>query len=514
VTDPFARAGSLRPAYDAVDWAATPFGPVEGWTPALRNAVDLLLGTRFAITLLWGPEYALLYNEAYVEMIADKHPAALGARAADVFAEAWDIIGPMLETVTTTGQGTWVEDEYVPLRRSGYLEECYFTFSYSPVRTLGGPVEGVMDIAAETTGRVLAHRRLWLLTELGSELADVADLATLQARASAVLRTPDLPEVELWLPGAGQVRPERAPIDPEKEIVVADDGARAWLPLPVGQQVLRGAVVGVVLNPQRELDVDYRSLLRLVAASIARAADRVVAAAAERSLSTALQLSLLTEPVRSPHVDVAVRYVPAVEVAQIGGDWYDSFLMPDGALALVVGDVAGHDESAAAMMAQLRNLTRGVAHTVPSSPSAVLGAVDTTIRGLGVGAVATAVLVVVEADGRSARWSSAGHLPPILLRPDGTTVLLDTSPDLLLGLDPTLPRADHDVALEPGSTLLLYTDGLVERRGVPIQESLEWLADTVSGQHGLTADELCDHLIAQIGAVEDDVALLVLRVGA
>jgi hypothetical protein len=512
VTDLFARAGALRPAYDAVDWSATSFGPVVEWTPALRSAVDMLLGTRFPVTLMWGDDYALLYNEAYVEMIDGKHPGALGAPAREVFPEAWDIIGPMLDSVTETGVATWVEDAYVPLLRSGYLEECYFTFSYSPVRSPGGPVEGVIDIASETTAQVLAQRRLALLTRLGNALADVDDLARLRDTALDLLVMADLPTVELWLPGAGEPRPDLPALDPAKPLVISDEGGHAWLPLPTSHRDLDGAVLEVTLNPQRDIDDAYRSLLLLVAASLARAADRVVTTTAERSFSAALQVSLLSEPVRTPELDVAVRYLPAVEVAQIGGDWYDSFRLPDGSLALVVGDVAGHDQDAAATMAQLRNLTRGVAHTVDGSPAAVLAGVDRAVRGLDVGAIATAVLVAVAADRRTACWSNAGHLPPVLLGADGAARLLETRPDLLLGLDPSLPRADHVVDLEPGSTLVLYTDGLVERRGVPLQESLDDLADAVAGCQDLTADELCTRLLEHAGDTgDDDVALLVLR---
>ena len=208
-----------------------------------------------------------------------------------------------------------------------------------------------------------------------------------------------------------------------------------------------------------------------------------------------------------------MRYLPAVEIAQIGGDWYDSFRMPDGSLALVVGDVAGHDLDAAATMAQLRNLTRGIAHTVAGSTADVLGALDRTLHGLDVSAVATAVLVLVAADRRSVRWSNAGHLPPVLLRPDGRAEALESDPDLLLGLDPERARSETEATLEPGSTLVLYTDGLIERRRTAITDSITWLTGVLEGQQHLTAEQLCNLLLAKVGTeLEDDVALLVLRV--
>src|SRR4051794_25464172 len=97
------------------------------WSPALRNAVSLALNTRFPVTLFWGPEFILIYNEAYVEMIADKHPSALGSPAREVFPEAWDVIGPMMQAAYAGAGPTWVEDALVPLERRGFLEETYFT---------------------------------------------------------------------------------------------------------------------------------------------------------------------------------------------------------------------------------------------------------------------------------------------------------------------------------------------------------------------------------------------------
>jgi hypothetical protein len=147
---------SLAEAYAETDWAASPLGPVEQWSTTLRNTVDMMLGTRFPVTLFWGPEFTLVYNEAYAPLIGDKHPAALGTPACEVFSEVWGLIGPMMDGARS-GAPTWVQDEYVPLRRRGFVEECYFTFSYSPVRNGLGDVEGVMDIAAETTEQVISR---------------------------------------------------------------------------------------------------------------------------------------------------------------------------------------------------------------------------------------------------------------------------------------------------------------------------------------------------------------------
>ncbi|WP_409332976.1 SpoIIE family protein phosphatase, partial [Trujillonella humicola] len=181
-----------------------------------------------------------------------------------------------------------------------------------------------------------------------------------------------------------------------------------------------------------------------------------------------LQRSLLTAPPRRPDLQVAVRYVPAAREAQVGGDWYDVFTQPDGSTVLVIGDVVGHDTAAAADMAQLRGLLRGIAYDSAETPAGVLGRLDAAIAGLGLGALATVLVARLTpvGGGRVAvTWSSAGHLPPVVVPPGDTVRLLDGGrPGLLLGVRPGTPRTDADVVLADGSTLLLYTDGLVERR--------------------------------------------------
>ncbi|WP_164519634.1 SpoIIE family protein phosphatase [Nocardioides ferulae] len=521
-TDLFARAGRLEAAYHAVDWAATPLGAPVGWSRTLRGTLDSALQTRFPVTLLWGPEFVLLYNEAYAELITGKHPSALGRPAHEVFPEAWDLVGPMMEAVRERGEPTWVEDELIPLERNGFMEECYFTFSYSPVRGRDGDIEGLIDIASETTRQVVAARRLRLLSRLQESLAEVQRTDEVTVRADEVFATDhaDLPEAEIRL-APDPRRTPTAPRPPMREILLdegRDDARLVLIPLPTAEPGVGGTVLAVRLSPFLPADADYLDFLNLIATSLAQAMDRASALEAERGLSTALQLSLLTSPPSIPFAEVAVRYQPAAEVAQIGGDWYDAFTTGDGGLTVVVGDVAGHDREAAAAMAQLRNLVRGVAWTRRGAPSGVLGGLDSAMKGLEVPAVATAVVAQVDrrphTGALSCRWSNAGHPPPVLLAPDGSTKLLETRPDLLLGLEPSTPRHDHDVELEPGSSLVLYTDGLVERRGVPLDVSLGWLLDALRDRERLHPEELCDLLLRLVkGFTEDDVALLVVRAG-
>jgi len=523
----------------ALDWAATGLGAPEHWAPELRSAVELVLNTRFPVSLFWGPELVMVYNEAFTTLIAEKHPAAFGTAAREVFPEIWDRIGPLLQAVLDGAGPTYLEDERLLLERSGYAEECFFTFCYSPVGPGTGVVTGVMDIAMETTTTVVDRRRLELLSRLGDVLAEVDDVAGIVARTLPLLRSQgeDLPAVGLRLDGlaAPDDGEPRLPARPARPVTGRDavleetpHGTVAWVPL-VGGGLQRpgGAALAVLLSEHLAPDAGYLDYLRLIAGGVGQALVRLDVRAAERrtatferGMSETLQRSLLQEPLQPDHLEVAVRYQPAADQARIGGDWYDSFLVPDGTLTVLVGDVAGHDRVAAASMAEVRNLLRGVSFTLQQPPAAVMSGLDQAMRGLAVDVIATAVIVQVEQDAadaaagvRTARWSSAGHPPPVLLGADGSATLLDTPADLLLGVDPGLVRTDHAVELPPGSGLVLYTDGLVERRGELLQLGLERLRSSLEGVQDLSTEQVCDRalLLVSGAAQEDDVALLVLR---
>lgn len=239
----------------------------------------------------------------------------------------------------------------------------------------------------------------------------------------------------------------------------------------------------------------------------------------ERQLQVAetLQHSLLTPPPQPPGLAIAVRYRPASSHALVGGDWYDAVEQPDGATLLVIGDVAGHNVEAASAMAQLRSAVRTLAYDRPDSPAGTLERVDRVLTGLHVGTLATALVARLEApasDGsRVLRWSSAGHVPPLLLSPDGGTRLLEAPPERMLGLDEPIRRTDHEVTLRPGDTVLLCTDGLVEAGRVDIDTGLARLSAAVADLAGLDPGALCDRLLSRLvpDRAEDDVAVLAVR---
>jgi len=213
-----------------------------------------------------------------------------------------------------------------------------------------------------------------------------------------------------------------------------------------------------------------------------------------------LQRSLLTAPPEPDHLQIAVRYEPAAETAQVGGDWYDAFLQPTGSTVLVIGDVVGHDSAATAAMGQLRGLLRGIAYSSGAGPAGALRGLDAAIQGLQVGTFATAVVARLEQtdDERrrgvtQVRWSNAGHPPPMVIAADGEVLTLsEDSADLLLGIDASTERHESEVTLTRGATLLLYTDGLVERRGQSLDEGLARLRSVLEELGPRPLDELCD----------------------
>lgn len=233
-----------------------------------------------------------------------------------------------------------------------------------------------------------------------------------------------------------------------------------------------------------------------------------------------LQLSLLSPPVQPDRLQLAVRYRPATQGVSIGGDWYDAFLQPDGDTVVVIGDVMGHDIEAAAAMGQVKTLVRGIAFDRLEEPAGVLRRVDHALVGLAVPAMATALVARIEQSAAEAavgvrrlRWSTAGHPDPMLLHADGTVEDLEAPVGPPVGIGWLGPRSDGTVEMPEDSTLLLFTDGLFERRGVPLDEGRERVREVLGRSAGLTLDQLCDRLLTELLGedVEDDVAVLAVR---
>ena len=166
--DCLAGGGELGALMRSKDWSRTPLGPVDSWPQSLRTSVSIMLASGFAVVVAWGPEHIFLYNDRYRPVLgATKHPMALGSRGADIFPEIWELVGPLFRQ-TLAGETVALDDVLLPLDRNGYLEECYFTLSYSPIRDESGGIGGLLAIVAETTERVRGERRLRTLRDLAS----------------------------------------------------------------------------------------------------------------------------------------------------------------------------------------------------------------------------------------------------------------------------------------------------------------------------------------------------------
>ncbi|CAN5925708.1 hypothetical protein BH11MYX4_BH11MYX4_20450 [soil metagenome] len=371
------------------NWAATTLGPVESWPQSLRTAVSILLDSRFGMYIAWGPQYAQLYNDGYRPILgATKHPEALGGLASVTFSESWAIIGPMFDEVRR-GNAAGSDDWMLPLDRDGYLEECFFTFSYSPIRDESGGVGGVHVTVTETTQRVLGERRLRLLHALAEDAGGkrTGDDVVAAAIASLSRAPEDVPfalfyvptgrENELRLAGSFGISvgsagaPVTLSVAPDEAgtmawpaasaltragvTVVEGLGARfgvisssAWpeavrtavlVPMPRPGSAGPAALLVAGVSPRRALDNQYEDFFLRAASQIARALHEARLAEEERRLvddererlyAHFQQAPFAVAVLRGPHFIVELANPAALEVwgktpALIGQRLLDGF---------------------------------------------------------------------------------------------------------------------------------------------------------------------------------------------
>ncbi|HEX6050245.1 MAG TPA: ATP-binding protein, partial [Gemmatimonadaceae bacterium] len=201
--DPLKGGGTMGALLRAFDWASTPIGPVDSWPESLKTMVGVVLANPFPMLIWWGPDLRHLYNDAYRPVLGAKHPASIGAPGSEVWAEIWDILGPRALRALSGGGATFDEDLHLPMDRYGYVEETYFTFSYSPIPDPNAPagVGGVLVTCTETTGRVIGERRLRALRDLGARAAEAktAEEACAIAADALVAHPRDIPFAALYL---------------------------------------------------------------------------------------------------------------------------------------------------------------------------------------------------------------------------------------------------------------------------------------------------------------------------
>ncbi|MGY6022926.1 PP2C family protein-serine/threonine phosphatase [Streptomyces spinosirectus] len=239
-----------------------------------------------------------------------------------------------------------------------------------------------------------------------------------------------------------------------------------------------------------------------------------------RDIAETLQRALLTDLPVTPGLRLAARYLPATHGLNIGGDWYDAFRQPDGGLIAVIGDVTGHGLHAAVMMSQLRTALRAYA-VDGGSPGTLLTRLHTFLHHLQPDLYATAVIARFHPDETTLTWAAAGHPPPVLRTPDGQVHTLDAKPSAMLGIPLSQQIHDHTMEMPPGSTLALYTDGLVERRALGIDPGIERLAralgslGTAQLEQDLdgSADRILDPMLGD-SERDDDICLLLCHIAA
>jgi serine phosphatase RsbU (regulator of sigma subunit) len=316
---------------------------------------------------------------------------------------------------------------------------------------------------------------------------------------------------------------------PEMAQVYEDTQRYAWVyvPLRLGDHLLGSLAVSWA--DERNISDDEVQLIEAFGALCAQALERIQATEATQEsarqvqrMAESMQRSLLIQSPTSAKLSIASRYLPAAQAVRVGGDWHDAFTDGSGSTVLAVGDVAGHDGDAAATMAQLRNLLRGLAIHDGRGPASLLGSLDQALSSLDLDAIATCLVAQIEelpdgADGRPRlRWSSAGHPPPLLWAPGEEVTVLEGGRSLLLGVDAGVDRAEGSVQLPRLATVLLYSDGLIERRGESLDTGLQRLVDAFGKVKAEQPEEICDEIIEALlpENPSDDVVLLVVKLQA
>ena len=619
----------------AVDWAATPLGRPGSWPQSLQTAVDILLSSRFSMWMAWGQQLTFFCNAAYRRhTLGRKYPWALGRPASEVWAEIWDDIGPRIDTVLATGKATWDEALLLFLERSGYPEESYHTFSYSPLRDDAGAVVGMLCVVSEDTERVIGERRMATLRDLGSDpsvvrteaetlefagrqldrnrqdlpftltylfdhdraiarLAGSTGIAAGHPAAPAMLAAGD-PDpvwpVAVLLRGesARDVTAERLAAQREstlagfaaalaaageisemlttaaREIAAAvhasqvtaalwssgDNPASTGWPRPAPGQGASAAVLGaldvvrhqpaasVVVRPGdqgssllaapldgtgssaiaaefpagRPVGAEVRDLFSVLTSHLAQVLAKARDYEQARAVALTLQHAILG-PTELPH-GFAARYTPAVPPLEVGGDWYDVIPLPGQRTGVVAGDCVGRGLPAAAVMGQLRSASQAVLLRAPG-PAEALADLDTFASRIPGAECTTVFCAILDPAAGTLTYSCAGHPPPILVKAGADYRLLEAARSLPLAMLPAdWRRSQATAVLPPGATLMLYTDGLVERRNQSLDKGIDAAAVTMAEYAQDHPDDVADHVMsAMTPAVgyEDDVAVLIYR---
>lgn len=529
------RYQSLIEATSAAVWVREVDGSARRDAPGLR-----------AIT---GQSVAEMRGWGFLDAVHPRHRAdwraawthAVAAPDAEVFTRIYRLR-------TAAGEYRWFRTRAVPVRTDGRVAQWVGTETDIDD---GMRARDRLDVLAQATFAMNAatepEGELTALADaMVPEFADVCrvylvdprrgDERAVTGRRSVVRTGPGIPESPMtdtrfvFGPGHPIARSVRSG-EPVFGPVPTDE--QGWHPTPdmrhwslgidahsvlVTPVLSGGSVVAALLfvgcADRPRFTEDDLGLVAELGVRASAAVERAVAFQQSRQVAVALQSAMLSQPPEVASCAIEARYLPAAAGLAVGGDWHDAFVLPGGDLAVGVGDVASHDLPAAATMGQLRSMLRALADGTGPPSSAVTRLDDVATR-LAVTRFTTLVHghLIRCADGLRFRWCNAGHPPPVLVPPGGTPRFLTGHVGPVLGVAPGTVRHDSEVPLPPGATLLLYTDGLVERRRDPDDRAGAELLELVAAHVHRPLGEFCDHLVRLTGAdTDDDVAVLAVRV--
>ncbi|MBP2034881.1 PAS domain-containing protein [Streptomyces avidinii] len=338
--------------------------------------------------------------------------------------------------------------------------------------------------------------------------------AELMARFDGAPTDSDTPTTYVLREGSPVFFPDAATLLAAYPSAVIQDGMGAWAFLPL---IASGRPVGSLVlayGRPRIFAPGERAVLTSIAGLIAQALDRARLYDSTHQLSRSLQTGLLPHSLpRIPGLDVAARYLPASRGLDIGGDFYDVIRIDETTVAAAIGDVQGHNVTAAALMGQVRTAVHASAGAPPGE---VLARTNRLLTDLDPGLFTSCLYVQIDLARHQACLATAGHPPPLLGRADGTTEVLHLDPGLLLGIDRGATYPLTEIRFDPGTLLALYSDGLVETPGTDLGDAINAAAAQLSRSHGQPLAALADDLTRhaqQAGPRTDDIALLLLRYG-
>ncbi|WP_373308813.1 SpoIIE family protein phosphatase [Streptomyces minutiscleroticus] len=384
--------------------------------------------------------------------------------------------------------------------------------------TEAASVQDVIDLVADEIGPSVGARAAVVLGSQGGRMHVLGHRGYPDARlverfegTPLTARTPGVRALTTGLPAFFESRAHLEQVYPEREATPDTMAAWAYLPLIASGRPV-GACVLAYAEPHT-FPTGERAVLTSLSGLVAQALERARLYDVKHRLAHGLQAALLPDSLPSlPGVEAAARYLPATEGMEIGGDFYDLVPTPGGAAA-VIGDVEGHNVTAAALMGQLRTAVRAYT-TVGQPPDGVLRGTNRLLIELGSDLFATCVHLAIDVAGGRVRMARAGHPPPLLRGPDGRVRTLEVPGGPLLGFDPDARYPATEVPFPPGSVLALYTDGLIESPGVDLDDALAALVRRLASSGDLPLEELADHLVRHSATARrrsDDVALLLLR---